>query len=252
VASPTVAPVTTVPPPPPSAGPAAPPPPQLVKSHEAAHHNFFFLQPRYQTLEISTKEIATDTTAKMKADSSIGLDLQYGVILNHKFHMLFQAGVTQTQFKDIEGDSPLTVNHKSETLKSFGLGIAYDITSRLHLDLMLMHADRTFLLPAVLPAYELTAVAIPGAELNISWDVYSGASNIFGVSAIAEFIGNLKKNDVEYKSTVESIGALYWKSNNGHDRKNYKVTVLYKKGHQDTSLTKQNEDVGVLGVGFYF
>ncbi|MBL7544096.1 MAG: LysM peptidoglycan-binding domain-containing protein [Bdellovibrionaceae bacterium] len=224
-----------------------------AKHGNEEHHNFFFVQPRYQTLKIDTKETATDTTASMTAQSSAGLDIQYGLILNHRFHLLFQAGVTQTQFKDIEGDNTPTVNHKSETLKSFAVGVALEATSTLHLDLMLMYADRTFLLPgATLPEYELHAISLPGAELNISWDIYSGSSNVFGISAIGEYIGEATKDLVEYKSTVEPIGALYWKSKYGHDRLNYKVTLMYKHGNQDTSLTKQNEDLGVLGVGFFF
>lgn len=226
--------------------------PQDAKRKESAHHNFLFVQPRYQTLKIKTKEIATETEASMTAKSSVGLDIQYGVVLNDRLHVLFQAGVTTTQFKDIEGDAAPIVDHKSETLKSFGLGVGYQLFSKLNVDFMMIYADRTFLLPEALPDYKLHAVAIPGAELNISWDIYSGASNIFGISAIGEFIGALKKDHVEYKSTVDPVGAIYWKSNRGHERTNYKVTLMYKRGHQDTDISKQKEDLGVLGVGFYF
>lgn len=246
-------------PPPPPVAPTTPPPapvaqpaPTVEKSHEAAHHNFIFIQPRYQMVEVSTTEVASQTKAKMKSDSSAGLDIQYGMILNHRFHLLFQAGMTQTQFKDIEGDNTPTVNHKSETLKSFALGVGYEPTSTLHLDLMLMQADHTFLLPTILPEYKLEAVAIPGAELNISWDIYSGASNIIGISAIAEYIGSLTKDEIEYKATTETLGALYWKSKFGHDKVNYKVTLTFKNGHQDTNLTKQHEDLSILGIGVYF
>lgn len=222
-------------------------------AHEAGHSNFIFVQPRYQTVKLEAKELATETEATMKSKSSYGLDIQYGWILNENFHLLFQAGFTQTQFKDIEGEDPLiSVNHTSETLKSFALGIAYEATSTLHMDLMIMQAEHTFLLPEVLPAYELHAVAIPGAELNISWDLYSGSANIFGISAIGEYIGALKKDSVEYKSALESLGALYWKSNYGHDSTNYKVTLTYKHGHQDTDLTEQKEELATLGLGFYF
>lgn len=229
--------------------------PQEAKKEEA-HHNFFFVQPRYQIVKIKAKEIATETEASMTSKSSFGVDVQYGVVLSERLHMLFQAGVTSTQFKDIEieGDSAIVpvVDHKSETLKSFSLGIGYQVASRMLVDFMLMYADRTFLLPHALPDYELHAVAIPGAELNVSFDIFKGTSNIFGISFIGEFIGALTKDHVEYKSTVEPIGALYWKSNRGHDRMNYKVTLMYKKGHQDTDISKQHEDLGSLGVGFYF
>lgn len=233
-----------------------PPVPNAVQKPEthdkhSEHTNFVLVQPRLQTLQISTKETATGTKAKMKSDSSVGLDLQYGFVLNHRFHLLFQAGITQTTFGNIEGDAT-SVNHKSETLTSYALGIGYEATSKLHLDLMVMYADRTFLLPEVLPAYLLESVTIPGAEFNISWDAFTTGSNIFGISAIAEYIGQLKKNNVDYKSTLESIVALYWKTNRGHDHINYKMTLSYKKGHQDTSLTEQKEDVTSFGVGFYF
>lgn len=218
----------------------------------SSHSNFFFIQPRYQMLEIKTKELATKTNVSMKSQSSFGLDVQYGWILNDQFHLLFQAGITQTQFNDIKGDTPVSVNHKKETLKSFAAGVAYEATHTLHLDLMLMYADRTFLLPATLPDYELEAVAIPAAELNISWDFYAGDSNIFGVSAIGEYLLSAKKNGVDYKSAFEPFGALYWKSNYGHDNMNYKATLTYKHGHQKTSISDQKEDLTALGFGFYF
>lgn len=233
---------------------ASNPSPHDKNVHEEAssHSNFFFIQPRYQMLEIKTKELATKTNVSMKSQSSFGLDVQYGWILNDHFHLLFQAGLTQTQFNDIKGDTPVSVNHKKETLKSFAAGVAYEATHTLHLDLMLMYADRTFLLPATLPDYELEAVAIPAAELNVSWDFYAGDSNIFGLSAIGEYLLSAKKNGVDYKSAFEPFGALYWKLNYGHDNMNYKATLTYKHGHQKTSVSDQKEDLTALGFGFYF
>ncbi|MGE0631867.1 MAG: LysM peptidoglycan-binding domain-containing protein [Pseudobdellovibrionaceae bacterium] len=220
-----------------------------AQPHASEHHDFIFIQPRYQTLKLKTTNVVTHTKATMKAQSSYGLDLQYGKILNDDFHLLFQAGITQTIFNDISAG---TVNHKSETLKSFALGIAYEATSTLHLDLMAMYADRTFLLPVTATEHELEAVSIPGAELNISWDLYSGDSNIFGISAIGEYIGAVKKHGVEYKAAMEPLGALYWKSKYGHDDVNYKVTLTYKHGHQKTNISEQSEDLGIFGLGFYF
>ncbi len=258
---PTHPPVTLAEPTPPVAQapaevPAPPPAPSepvraVEAKHEEKHSNFFLIQPRLQTLQIDTKELATETKATLKSQSSAGIDLQYGVVLSERVHLLFQAGVTQTEFNNIEGVEGITVNHKTETLNSYAVGVAFEATPKVHLDLMLMQQERTFLLPDVLPAYLLGKVALPGAEFNISWDVYSGASNIFGISAIAEYIGELKKENIEYKSTVEPLVALYWKSNRGADRTNYKMTLTYKQGHQDTNLTEQKENIAVFGVGFY-
>lgn len=217
----------------------------------SAHHNFIFVQPRFQMIDLVAKDEVTHTKAKMKSKSSVGLDLQYGVILSERFHLLFQAGVTSTQFGDLEGVVG-TVNHKSETLKNFAAGVAFEATHSLHLDLMAFYAEHTFLLPPTTTEYKLEAIAIPGAELNISWDFYSGSSSIFGISAIGEYLSAVKKDEVEYKSTVEPFGSLYWKSKLGPDRVNYKVTLTYKQGHQKTSVNKKAEDVSVLGVGFYF
>lgn len=216
-----------------------------------AHHNFIFVQPRLQMIELTAKDELAHTKAKMKSKSSVGLDLQYGVILSDRFHLLFQAGVTSTQFGDLEGVVG-TVNHKSETLKNYALGVAFEATHSLHLDLMAFYAEHTFLLPPTATDYQLEAIAIPGAELNISWDFYSSNSNIFGISAIGEYLSTVKKDEVEYKSTLEPFGSLYWKSNRGPERVNYKVTLTYKQGHQKTSVNKKAEDVSVLGVGFYF
>ncbi|OYZ18051.1 MAG: hypothetical protein B7Y39_14210 [Bdellovibrio sp. 28-41-41] len=244
-------------PPPVPALTATPPAPSeparaVEAKHDEKHSNFFLIQPRLQTLQIDTKELATETKATLKSQSSAGIDLQYGVVLSERVHLLFQAGVTQTEFNNIEGVEGITVNHKTETLNSYAVGVAFEATPKVHLDLMLMQAERTFLLPEVLPAYLLEKVALPGAEFNISWDVYSGTSNIFGISAIAEYIGELKKENIEYKSTVEPLVALYWKSNRGADHTNYKMTLTYKQGHQDTNLTEQKENLAVFGVGFYF
>lgn len=237
---------------PPIAAPAPTPAPVPAEAkHEEAHHNFIFVQPRYQTVKLVSEEEATATEATMKSTSSVGLDLQYGVILNSRWHLLFQGGVTSTQFGDIT-DGVSTVNHKSEVLKSFAAGVAYEATPSLHLDLLALYTEQSFLLPVTAGDYELKAVAFPGAELNVSWDFYTGASNIFGVSAIGEYLAAVTKDSVEYKSILEPYGALYWKSNKGPDHVNYKVTLTYKHGHQETSLAKKVEQLSVLGVGFYF
>lgn len=220
-------------------------------SHKSAHHNFIFVQPRYQMVEIISKDEVAHTKAKMESESSFGLDLQYGVILNEHFHLLFQGGITNTQFGDLKGVTA-TVNHKSETLKSLAVGIAYEATSTLHLDFMAFQAEQTFLLPDTATEYKLEAIAIPGAELNISWDYYTNAAHIFGVSAIGEYLSEVKKDGVTYESAFEPFAALYWKSNKGHDHLNYKVTLTYKHGHQETSSTKKAEELTALGVGFYF
>lgn len=233
----------------PAHSPTEAPAEHATEHHASGHQDFIFVQPRYQTVKLKTTDLATHTKATMKAKSSYGLDLQYGKILNDSFHLLFQAGITQTQFKDIDVG---TVNHKSETLTSYAIGIAYEATSTLHLDLMAMLADRTFLLPVATDEYELEAHAIPGAELNISWDFYSGDSNVFGISAIGEYIAEFKKHGIKYKAAMEPLGALYWKSKYGHDHVNYKVTLTYKHGHQETSISEQSEDLGILGIGFYF
>jgi LysM repeat protein len=234
-----------------TATPPVPPSDATSDKQESKHSNFILIQPRLQTLQIDAKELATETKATLKSQSSAGIDLQYGVVLSKRIHLLFQVGATQTEFNNIEGVEGITVNHKTETLNTYALGVAFEATHKVHLDLMIMQAERTFLLPEVLPAYLLEKVAIPGAEFNVSWDVYSGASNIFGISAIAEYIGELKKDNIEYKSTVEPMIALYWKSDRGSDRINYKMTLTYKTGHQDTNVTEQKEDLAVFGVGFY-
>lgn len=232
--------------------PSAPVAPPVVEKKVDEHADFFVLQPRYQKLKIKAKDKATETEASMEATSSFGLDLQYGRIINERFHFLFQVGVTQTQFKDIESTTGAAVNHKSETLKSFAVGLAYEATHTLHLDVMAVFADRTFLLPATSPDYELAGVMLPGAEVNLSWDFFSGTTSIFGISAIGEYVANGKKGDVDIKSVFEPLGALYWKSNFGERRMNYKVTLTYKHGHQNTSISEQKEDLLGLGVGFYF
>ncbi|MBS1972328.1 MAG: LysM peptidoglycan-binding domain-containing protein [Bdellovibrionales bacterium] len=222
-------------------------------SAEAAHHNFIFVQPRYQSVKLTSEDEANHTEATMKSNSSVGFDLQYGKIINERWHLLFQAGLTSTRFGEIEDGAGTNVGHKSETLKSFGVGVAYEATPSLHVDLMALYTEQSFLLPeATLGEYRLEAIAFPGVELNISWDIYSGARNIVGLSVIGEYLGNATKDGVEYKSALEPYGALYWKSNLGADRVNYKVTLTYKHGHQETSVNKKKEDVGTVGVGFYF
>jgi hypothetical protein len=249
-------PQVTVPPAPVAPLPA-PSPSMEVKpeahSAEAAHHGFIFVQPRYQTVKLTSENESTHTEATMKSNSSVGFDLQYGKIINERWHLLFQAGLTSTQFGDIEHGAGTVINHKSETLKSFGVGVAYEATPSLHVDLMALYTEQSFLLPeATLGEYKLEAIALPGVEFNISWDFYSGARNIIGLSAIGEYLGNATKDGVEYKSSLDPYGALYWKSNFGADRVNYKVTLTYKHGHQETSVNKKKEDVGTVGVGFYF
>lgn len=226
---------------------------ELEKAHDthSEHPDFFFVQARYQMLQFKAKDETTKTESTLPAGSSYGLDLQYGKILSETWHLLFQAGFTQTSFKDFKEDGR-TINHKSETLKFFGLGVAYELSHTLHLDLMATYADRTFLIPTTPTDYELKAHMIPGADLNISWDFYSADSNIFGVSAIGEYIASLKKDDIEYKSSVEPVYALYWKSNNGHEAFNYKATLTYKQGHQKTSVSEQHEDLTALALGVYF
>ncbi len=221
------------------------------EAHKSEHHNFFFVQPRYSTVELVSKNEMTHTKAKMKSESSVGLDLQYGVILNEHYHLLFQGGVTSTQFGDLKGVNA-TVNHKSETLSYLAAGIALEATPNLHIDLMALYAQHTFLLPHSATEYELHAVAIPALELNLSWDYLVTEKNIFGISAIGEYLSKVKKDGVEYKSTFEPFGALYWKSNNGHYKINYKATLTYKHGHQETSVAKKAEEITTLGVGFYF
>lgn len=220
-------------------------------SSEEHHANFFFIQPRYQMIHLEVENPATEGKASLKSKSSFGLDLQYGKIINDRFHLLLQGGVTQTAFQSPE-DEATSLNHDSESLKSLGIGVAYEATHTLHLDFMFQYAERTFLLPGTSGTYKLEAVAIPGAELNLSWDLYSGSANIFGVSAIAEYIANAAKEDVDYKSALEPIGALYWRSNFGADRANYKATLMYKHGHQKTSVSEQKEELMSLGVGVYF
>lgn len=231
--------------------------PEAPESHEAhsteaEHHNFFLVQPRYQSMKLTSKEDTTDTEATMNSTSSVGLDIQYGKIINERWHLLFQAGFTSTKFGDIK-DNVGTVDHNSETLKSFGIGVAYEPAPSLHMDLMALYSEQSFLLPeATAGEYKLESVAFPGVELNISWDFYSGAKNIFGVSVIGEYLGNSTKDGIEYKSTLDPSAALYWQSNLGHDHVNYKVTLSYKHGDQETSVNKKAEDLSTLGVGFYF
>jgi LysM domain-containing protein len=222
-------------------------------SAEAGHHNFIFVQPRYHMVKLTSEDEATHTEATTKSNSSVGFDLQYGKIINERWHLLFNAGLTSTQFGDIEDNAGTNVGHKSETLKSFAVGVAYEPTPSLHMDLMALYTEQSFLLPeATAGEYKLEAIAFPGVELNVSWDFYSGARNIVGLSAIGEYLGNATKDGVEYKSVLEPYGALYWKSNFGPERVNYKVTVAYKQGHQETSVNKKKEEVSTLGVGFYF
>ena len=253
--------VAEEPPPAPAEVPApaieAAPAPMAPAAHAAAeekhseHPDFFFIQARYQMLKFKASDVTTKTESTLESKMSYGFDFQYGKILNEKWHLLAQAGITQTEFGDFK-EAGRTINHKKETLKFFGLGAAYELSRSLHLDFMATYADRTFLIPTTATDYELKAHLIPGADLNISWDFYHGDKNIFGISAIGEYIAELKKDNITYKSSVEPLGALYWKSNYGHDSLNYKATLTYKHGHQKTDVSEQYEDLTSLGVGLYF
>lgn len=224
---------------------------QVMNEDQEHHPNFILIQPRYQLLHLEAKNLTTRTDATMKSKNSYGLDIQYGKIINDQFHLLFQVGLSKTDFTEIEGDAT-SVNHTSETTKSFGLGVAYEVSQNLNIDFIIFYADRTFLVPDTSGAYKLESLGIPGAELNISWNFYSNPSNFFGISAIGEYVGNYTKDDIDYKSALEPLGAIYWKSNYGIDHTNYKATLTYKHGHLKTNVSEQSEEISTGGLGFYF
>ena len=217
-------------------------------SHDDGHSDFIGIQPRFQLLNLKVIDQATKTEAKMDAKSSAGLDLQYGKILNEKWHLLAQVGMTYTEFKAIEGAAGATIDHARETQKFFALGFAYELTHSLHFDALAVAADRTFIIPTSPTTYELKGVMIPGAEANLSWDILHGNSYVAGASLIGEYIAALKKDDIEYKSSLEPVGALYWTSKLGDHRVNYRASLTFKKGHQDTNVSEQKEEAAIAGL----
>lgn len=238
--------------------PVAPPAPvelpavphaEAPASHaEGAHHDFVGLQPRFQFLSLKATDEATKEEAKLTAKASVGLDLQYGKILNDKWHLLAQVGFTYTEFKPIEGIAGVTIDHSQESQKFFALGVAYEISHSLHFDAFINTADRTFLIPTGTGTWELKGVMIPGAEANLSWDFIQGQGYVVGGSVIAEHIAELSKDDVKYKSSLEPVGALYWTSKRGAEKLNYRASVLYKNGHQHTSVSEQKEEALIAGL----
>lgn len=243
----------TEPVPAPAPAPAHPSVPEasgLSHDKPQGHGDFISVQPRIQSAKIHVKDLATEAETTVQTKSSFGLDLQYGKVVGEHAVILVNAGVTSTQFKDLE--EGLSMNHMSETLKNFGVGFAYGLTSSLHLDMMFSFIDRTYVLPHDATSYELESILIPGADINLSWNFWQAPSFVLGVSAIGEYIGAARKDDIDYKSTFEPVGALYWMSQRGSDKLNYRLTATYRKGHQKTSLTEQHEEAGVLGFAVIF
>lgn len=237
-------------PPAPIEPPATPPPPahENHEAHAGDHHDFIGIQPRFQFLTLKATDEATREEAKLTSKSSVGLDLQYGKILNDKWHLLAQVGYTSTEFNPIDGVAGATINHSRESQTIFALGAAYEISPSLHIDAFLNTADRTFVIPTGPGTWELKGVMIPGAEANLSWDFVQGNGYVVGGSVIAEYIAALTKDDIKYKSTLEPVGALYWTSKRGHDRLNYRVSVVYKNGHQHTNVSEQKEEAAIAGL----
>lgn len=244
--------VTNTPPPPapkpvPEVEPLPPtPPPHQAEAHGGDHHDFIGLQPRFRMVTLKTTDLIAEKEYTMKSKSSAGIDLNYAKVLNEQAHLLLSLGFTYTEFKDI--DNGATINHTRESQKAFNIGFAYDILPTLHFDLLLGAADRTFVIPTALDTFELKSLLIPGGELNLSWDFVQTNTYAVGVSAIGEYMASLNKDNVEYKSSFEPMGALYWTSRNGHDQVNYKVSVVYKNGHQKTNLTEQKEELITAGL----
>jgi hypothetical protein len=222
--------------------------PAQAQPHEGSHSDFIGIQPRFQLLNLKVVEKATKNEAKLNAKSSAGLDLQYGKILSEKAHLLAQVGFTYTEFKAIEGLAGATIDHSQESQKFFALGFAYELTHSLHFDALAVAADRTFIIPTGLTTYELKGVMIPGTEANLSWDFVHGTSYVIGASLIGEYIGALKKDDIEYESALEPVGALYWTSKLGDRQVNYRASLTFKKGHQDTNVSEQKEEAAIAAL----
>lgn len=213
------------------------------------HSDFLVFQPRVHASSLEATDEATHATAKLTSKSGLGFDLQYGKILSEKWHVLAQLGYTTTQFKDLEAATGSTIDHLEETQKSFALGAAYEISHALHFDVLFLTAERTFIVPgAVAGTWELKGVLIPGLEANLSWDFLHGSSWAAGASLIAEGFAGAKKDSIDYKSAVEPVGALYWKSNRGHDRLNYRAAATFKNGRQHTSVSEQKENATVFSA----
>lgn len=224
---------------------------QAESQSHAEHHDFIFVQARYQMHTFKPQDLSTKTKSTVESKSGFGLDLQYGKVLNHHWHLLAQGSLTQVAFKDFQ-ESGRTLDPKSKNLKFFGLGAAYVFTDNLFADLLITYADRSFFLPANANDYTLKIYMIPGADFNLTWEFLHLDQDIFGVSGIAEYVSAYKKDNVEYKAAVEPLAALYWKSKFGHESLNYKASVLYKHGHSKTTISDQYEDMIALGFGVYF
>lgn len=230
---------------------AAPAEAHASGGHHEENFDYIAVQPRYQFTHIKVKDLATDEEYKTDSKTSAGIDLQYAKAFGERTRLLVQFGYTSTQYKQFDS-ATRTLEHLNETQMSYGLGVANELTSTLHLDAMAKMADRTFLIPVDAATYEAHKMMLPGAELALGWDFVSTNSYVVGGSLIGEYIGGATKDGIKYKSAVDPLAMLYFTSKRGSDKMNYRVSALYDKRDQNTDVTEQVEDTWVAGLTLYF
>lgn len=228
--------------------------PAAVETRGEKHEenfDYLALQPRYHFTHIKFTDLATGQKNKVDSKTSAGLDLQYAKAIGERARFLVNVGYTSTQYKPFDSNA-LTLEHVNEKQWSYGLGIAYELTSALHLDVMAKMADHTFVLPVDATTYEMHGIALPGGEISLSWDFVNANSYLVGASVIGEYISGTTKNGITYKSAFDTIGMLYVASKRGSDKMNYRLSATYDKRDQNTNVTEQAEESWIAGLTLYF
>ncbi|MFN8944865.1 MAG: hypothetical protein ACK5WZ_09590, partial [Pseudobdellovibrionaceae bacterium] len=230
-----------------------------VKSKDHGSSDFFLLQPRLQSDEYKTKIIATGEKVTVKSQPNPGLLVGYGKAFGSGSHFIIEASLSQVRMKKMD-DGISTIEDKSLLLKSFAAGIATKLSPSLHLHIMALFAD----FPVILPdgtgdgaedgtgAYTFKSVTLPGVEAVLAWHFLHFKSSALGLSATGEYLGKGKLDQVVYSSGFEPAGSLFWETDHGSDKTNYRVDLRYNLTAQKSEDIDQHGTGLGLRVGFTF
>lgn len=244
--------VASKPEPQPQIVPELPPPVKDTPLEHAEHHGgVFMIQPRVQLDHYEIKNKSSGQKASLSSKSNAGLTLGYGVAAGEKSHVMIEIGASNVQMKSFS-EEQLILDNNSVWLKNIALGFEIGLLSSVHLHLLAMVNDYPVIVPTEIDTYTVKSVMMPGAEAAFVWDFLHMESSAIGLSVAGEYLADGKVDSVKYSSGFEPAGTVFWKSEHGPQKTNYRVDLRYNVSAQKSELTEQHGESWGLRLGLSF
>ena len=211
------------------------------------------LTPHYSLTSLSVEDRTTGSDSTLASKYNTGAHISYVQEWTQSTRTFVDLNLGLIAFEK-PTDSTKTIHDDKKFLSGFGLGVSFEISNKLNLDLAGFYQKELFVRASSTQSVTIDAVNVPSIGGKLSYDLLKLDPFTFGMSSSLYVKGPAKSGGYNIRLGAEYGATIYLKQSAGGvgQESNFQTELGFNSRSQNTSITKQTQTQITLGLRFVF